>query len=100
MHGKNLEKQIGGNHYKKYKIQPVEFFVANNLDWFQASVIEYIMRHKDKGGKQDLDKAIHVIELYKELLYKEVDKKDPFAPTKFCGASKTEFSVYPGHISD
>lgn len=26
-----LEKQVGGNHYKQFPIQPVEFINANNL---------------------------------------------------------------------
>ena len=30
------QKQIGGNHYKKLKIQPMEYNLANNLNYAQA----------------------------------------------------------------
>lgn len=57
------KKQVGGNHYLKYKIQPVDFIIKNNLDFCQGSVIKYVLRFKEKGGVQDLEKAKHYIEL-------------------------------------
>ncbi len=60
---KSLKKQIGGNHYKKYKIQPIEFILQNKLDFCQGSVIKYVLRFKEKGGVEDLLKAKHYIEL-------------------------------------
>ena len=60
---KSSEKQVGGKHYLKYKIQPVEFIIKNNLDFCQGSVIKYVLRFKEKGGVQDLEKAKHYIEL-------------------------------------
>jgi hypothetical protein len=57
------KKQIGGNHYLKYKIQPIDFIIKNNLDFCQGCVIKYILRFKEKGGVQDLLKAKHYIEL-------------------------------------
>ena len=32
-----------------------------------GNVIKYVMRWKNKGGVEDLDKAIHFIELIKEF---------------------------------
>ena len=58
-----IEKQIGGEHYKKYKIQPVEFIMQNNIPYAEGNVIKYILRHRDKNGIEDLKKAIHYIEL-------------------------------------
>ncbi len=66
---KPLEKQVGGDHYKKMTIQPVEFSLANDLDACQHSAIKYIVRHEHKGGEADLDKAIHFIEMLKEFKY-------------------------------
>ena len=66
---KALDDQIGGDHYKKFKIQPIEFSHANNIPFIEANVIKYICRHKAKGGKQDLEKAIHFIQLLIELEY-------------------------------
>jgi hypothetical protein len=60
---KSFKKQVGGNHYKKYAIQPVEFIVKNNIGFVEGNVIKYILRFKEKGGVQDLLKAKHYIEL-------------------------------------
>jgi hypothetical protein len=53
--------QIGGKHYQK-DIQPVEAMEAwmsqEELQGFYlGNVIKYVARWKDKGGKQDLEKA-------------------------------------------
>jgi len=65
--GKKLEsplsRQEGGEHYRKLKIQPIEYIQANDLGFEEGSVVKYITRHKDKNGVQDLRKAIHFIEL-------------------------------------
>ena len=55
--------QIGGDHYKKLAIQPMEYALQNKLDYAQANVVKYVTRHADKNGKQNLLKAIHNIEL-------------------------------------
>ena len=64
------DKQVGGDHYKQYAIQPAQFALANGLDYAQSNAIKYIVRHKDKNGVQDLDKAIHYVELLKAHHYK------------------------------
>jgi len=61
--------QVGGDHYKKLKIQPMEISLANNLNAAQHTAIKYIMRYKDKGGKEDLEKAIHTINLLIKFEY-------------------------------
>ena len=68
-------KQIGGSHYLKYKIQPSKFVIENKLLFPEASVIKYILRHQDKDGKKDLLKAIHFIEMIIERDYKEIKKE-------------------------
>jgi hypothetical protein len=60
---KSFKKQVGGNHYKKYKIQPVEFIIKNNIGFVEGNIIKYVLRFKEKGGVQDLLKAKHYIEL-------------------------------------
>jgi len=60
---KSFKKQVGGSHYKNYKIQPVEFIIKNNIGFVQGNIIKYILRFKEKGGVQDLLKAKHYIEL-------------------------------------
>jgi hypothetical protein len=60
---KSYKKQVGGSHYKKYKIQPIEFIIKNNIGFVEGNIIKYILRFKEKGGVQDLEKAKHYIEL-------------------------------------
>ena len=63
-------KQIGGNHYKKHKIQPLDIIDECGLDFYLGNVLKYILR--DKGSKrEDIDKAIHYLELYKERVLDE-----------------------------
>ena len=66
---KTYNKQIGGNHYQKYKIKPSKFVVENKLLFPEGCAIKYIIRHQDKGGKDDLLKAIHFIEMIIERDY-------------------------------
>ena len=63
--------QVSGDHYKGYKIQPVEFIHANEIPYMEGNVIKYICRHRDKNGLADLEKAKHYIELLIELEYKD-----------------------------
>ena len=66
-HLKATDRQVGGKHYKNFKIQPIEFITANNLNFVQGCVIKYICRFDKKNGNEDLDKVIHYCELLKEL---------------------------------
>lgn len=55
--------QVGGSHYKKMKIQPTEFIIANNIPFAEGNVIKYACRHKDKGGAEDVKKGMHYFQL-------------------------------------
>ena len=68
-------KQHGGSHYQKYKIQPSKFVVENELLYPEGCAIKYIIRHRDKGKKQDLLKAIHFIEMIIERDYSNTEEK-------------------------
>lgn len=63
-----LEAQVGGNHYKKYPLQPVYYAQVNGYDTCSSYALKHITRHADKLGRQDLDKAIHYVELRQEIL--------------------------------
>jgi len=73
MSNKVFFKQVGGSHYKKYNIQPSRFINENKILFAEGNAIKYICRHQDKGGKQDLLKAIHYIEMIIERDYKKND---------------------------
>ena len=60
---KSSKKQIGGNHYLKYKIQPIEFILKNDIPFIEGNIIKYVLRHKQKNGIEDLKKAKHYIDL-------------------------------------
>ena len=68
----SLKKQVGGDHYKMYAIQPTEFIIANNLGWCEGNAIKYIARWKDKNGVEDIKKAIH----YLEILLERIEHED------------------------
>jgi hypothetical protein len=64
------DKEVGGDHYKM-PIPPIEFIERNNLGFCEGNVVKYVCRHKKKGGVQDIDKAIHYLELLKQYEYPE-----------------------------
>ena len=64
-----LDKQVGGGHYKQFKIQPIEFITKNGLGFIEGNIIKYICRHPFKDQVKDVDKVIHYCELLKQLTY-------------------------------
>ena len=62
-----LQQQVGGDHYRAKGIQPIEYIHANNLGFCEGNVVKYVTRWKDKGGENDLRKAIHYLELLIQL---------------------------------
>lgn len=84
-----LDVQIGGNHYKKYAYQPIEFAVDANLSYIHGAIIKYIVRYEDKNGVEDIKKVIHYCELAIEL--KHTPKLKDFYYTylhRFCVKNK------------
>jgi hypothetical protein len=65
----SLDVQPGGDHYRKYPIQPIEYIVANNIGFLPGNVIKYVTRYKDKNGAEDIRKAIHYLEMILEFEY-------------------------------
>ena len=57
------KKQIGGDHYQSMTIQPSEFINKNNLPFAEGNAIKYLCRHKQKGQRKDLEKAIHYCQM-------------------------------------
>jgi len=91
-----LDKQVGGEHYKKYVIQPIEFFIANNIPYAEAAIIKYVLRYQDKNGIEDLEKAKHLIEILIEDL-KSLDKvQNTFNEIKIC--RDTPDNLKPGIV--
>jgi len=49
-------KQVGGSHYERLKVQPVEFYLSNDLGPCEANIVKYVTRIK-KDVVEDLRKA-------------------------------------------
>ena len=72
-----LGKQVGGQHYKSMTIQPTEYCEKNRFTHLQSNTIKYVSRfdvdeqvpYGEKCGEIDLDKAIHCIQMMKEIYY-------------------------------
>lgn len=74
---KSSDNMVGGNHYKELPIPPYEYCQQNKLNCLESNVVKYVTRHKQKGGLDDLDKAIHCINLIKEWEYLETGEVTP-----------------------
>ncbi len=70
-----LNRQVGGSHYKDYVIQPVEFCQRNKLNFCESNILKYTCRHHKKGQLDDIRKVIHYACLLAELEY-GVTKKE------------------------
>ena len=68
-----LDVQVGGGHYKNFKIQPVEFIEANGLSFLEGCIVKRICRHKAKNGIEDLEKIKHEVDLLIQLHYNKED---------------------------
>ena len=66
-----LDTQIAGDHYKLNKIQPVQYIEANEIPFLEGCVIKRVTRHMKSSGKgrEDIEKAIHELQLILELRY-------------------------------
>lgn len=63
---KPMDVQIGGDHYKKTKIQPVEYIHANGLNFLEGCIVKRITRWRDKPSSsrfEDLLKIKHEVDL-------------------------------------
>jgi hypothetical protein len=72
-----LDIQIDGDHYKHFAIQPAEFTFKNKFNWHQGEIIKYISRYKLKHGRDDLEKARHLIDMLIEFEYETINNDIP-----------------------
>lgn len=73
------DNQVGGNHYKNYKIQPMEYSMKNALDPLQHSVIKYVTRFRDKNQPvEDLRKARHCIEMLIDIEMQLIEEDEEY----------------------
>jgi hypothetical protein len=63
--------QVGGGHYQTKAIQPIDYILANKMNFCEGNVVKYITRWGDKNGIEDLLKARH----YLDFLIEDAEKK-------------------------
>ena len=66
---RETNNQVGGTHYKKCGIEPVEYIHANGLDFFRGNIVKYVTRDKDKNGAEDIRKVIDYANMILEFDY-------------------------------
>lgn len=49
-------------HYTQYDPEPIDVIEAWQLPFHEATILQYIIRHRHKGGVEDLKKARYYIE--------------------------------------
>jgi len=88
-----LDVQVGGRHYKDLAIQPVEYIHANKLPYLEGNVIKYVTRHRSKAGKQDIEKAIHYLQLILDMDYSEEVDESGNSASEFCDKCNAQDTV-------
>jgi hypothetical protein len=71
------DRQVDGSHYKTPGLQHWDLAALFNWDYFQARMIAYMMRWRDKKGTVDLEKGLHFAQKYLELVRAGVISSDP-----------------------
>lgn len=94
----NLQRQVGGDHYSKMKVQPTELITELKCSFYQGNIIKYLSRYKSKNGKQDLEKVIHYAQIAIERQDRRVCVEDAIfhGIPRFCkenGLSKIEEDI-------
>ena len=64
-------RDLIGNHYKSLAIQPAEYCQRSRMPYCESSVIRYVTLHREKNGREDIEKAIHCLDLLMEIEYSE-----------------------------
>ncbi len=70
-------EQIGGDHYSRLGVEPIQFTEANGLGFHEGNIVKYISRWRNKNGIEDLKKAKWYIERLLELETNRVPTVDP-----------------------
>lgn len=66
-----FQGQVGGEHYVSMPegYQPFQISKALNLNPVEHTILKYLLRHRGKNGKQDLEKIRHCLDILIEQEY-------------------------------
>lgn len=77
-------RQVGGEHYRKKKYQHWDWVCDVRLHYLLGCATKYVARWRDKGGVEDLKKAIHYLDKAEEV--------DLFAKPGWSGVATADFT--------
>lgn len=93
---KALDVQIGGQHYTRMAIQPMEFSMRHGLNACQHTAIKYLGRYLYKSNPvEDLQKALHCCQLGIELKSPSQD----VVPDEYAAADTALDYAYQNNLS-
>lgn len=79
-----LNTQVGGDHYKRLKLQPAQLSQGNDLSFLDGCAVKRVCRHSRGGkGREDVLKVIHELQLAEEL-----SSQGPIDPDDFAEANQ------------
>lgn len=64
-------EQVGGQHYRNKSIEPISYIMENKIGYCEGNVIKYVTRHGEKGGAEDIRKAIQYLQFILRFQYGE-----------------------------
>lgn len=70
-----LDEQVGGTHYNKDRVQPIEYATQWEFTPSQVLTLRYLTRHREKNGAEDIAKGIHSMHLLLKLEYNTTYEK-------------------------
>lgn len=59
--GQAQSHQVGGDHYRR-AIQPWDIISEWELNFWEGNIQKYLLRHRFKNRKEDLEKARHYLD--------------------------------------
>lgn len=81
-------KQVGGDHYERLKVQPIEFCLGNDLGPCETNIVKYITREK-KDVVNDLRKARQYAQFILEM---EANPPGPIRYTDYSVANNLDYA--------
>ena len=66
------EEVTNPKHYVGFGVEPIDYIIANELDFLEGNIIKYVSRYPHKGGVNDLLKARTYLE---KLIEREASKE-------------------------
>ena len=98
----SLQRQVGGNHYKQYQIEPVVYITKNRLSYTMGNIVKYASRIDTRDQTKlnqlrlkikDLQKISHYAEIAAELAISEYEHKNGKLPNDWLESDENSKTV-------